>query len=112
MLAFGCRALFPNQQFDCSRFRVLPMGNSSTETVPIFLNHGEIVIFWKLISYRLIRGAFVTLPRRRSPVPGPQPGPPVRLGFPHLAALDSIRSPSPAIHPARRLIRSSSAKSA
>jgi len=86
VLAFGCRALFLISDSTASRFRVLPMGNSSTETVPIFWNHGGTVIFWKLIPYKLIRGAFVTLPRRRSPVPGPQPGPPVRLGFPCLAS--------------------------
>jgi hypothetical protein len=47
-----------------------------------FFEPDKIVILHKLIFYRLIRGAFVTLPRRKGPVPGPQPGPPVRLGFP------------------------------
>jgi hypothetical protein len=49
---------------------------------PNFFEPDKIVILHKLIFYKLIRGAFVTLPRRKGPVPGPQPEPPVRLGFP------------------------------
>jgi hypothetical protein len=51
-----------------------------------FFEPDKIVILHKLIFYKLIRGAFVTLPRRKGPVPGPQPEPPVRLGFPVWAA--------------------------
>jgi hypothetical protein len=51
-----------------------------------FFEPDKIVILHKLIFDKLIRGAFVTLPRRKGPVPGPQPEPPVRLGFPVWAA--------------------------
>jgi hypothetical protein len=69
---------FPGSR--CCSFATYPPENSN------FFEPDKIVILHKLIFYKLIRGAFVTLPRRKGPVPGPQPEPPVRLGFPVWAA--------------------------